>query len=143
MCKTKVEPLEGPLGTAICAYYGGMTYKLLQLMQDILDAIPNKKRAKGIPPRQKPTGIDLVVLSKEQTPPPGSVLLQPVEGARDVSKFTPKVSIVGGVSVIEIPMNSPAVKPKRQRATAGTIYAMVHRGNKWRDRSGHVHDNPL
>ena len=138
------ERLGEPLGRTICAYRGGTMWRLLLVMQEILDAISTKKRPKGIPPRQKPTGVDLVVLEKEQNPPPGSVLLQEVEGVRGGTKFTPKVSVImKDVLVIEIPLNSSALKPKRQRVTAGMIYAMVWRGNSWRDRSGHVHNNPL
>ena len=118
-------------------------WRLLLVMQEILDAISTKKRPKGIPPRQKPTGVDLVVLEKEQNPPPGSVLLQEVEGVRGGTKFTPKVSVImKDVLVIEIPLNSSALKPKRQRVTAGMIYAMVWRGNNWKDRSGHIHREP-
>lgn len=136
------ERLGSPLANSICAYRGGTAWRLLLLMQELVDAVPMKKRPKGLPPRQKPTGIDLVVLEKEQHLPPNAVLLQAVEGVKGVSKFTPKVELVEGVPVIEIPLNSPAMKPKRQRVTAGMIYAMVWRGNSWKDRSGHVHKEP-
>ncbi len=136
------ERLGPPLANSICAYRGGMAWRLLLLMQELVDAVPTKKRPKGMPPRQKPSGVDLVVLEKEQHLPHNAVLLQAVEGVKGVSRFTLKVSLIEGVPVIEIPLNSPAVKPKRQRVTAGMIYAMVWRGNNWKDRSGHIHQEP-
>ncbi len=133
------ERLGEPLARNICAYRGGRAWKLLLLMQELLDAVPTKKRPKGVPPRQKPTGVDLVVLEKEQGLPPNAVLLQEVEGVKGVVKFTPKLSTNGGVPVIQIYLGSSALKKKRERVTAGMIYAMVWRGNNWKDRSGYVH----
>ena len=143
MCLKGNTRLGEPLGTVICAYRGGTMWRLLLEMEKILEAIPLKKRPKNIPSRQKPTGVKLVVLEKEQNPPPGSVLLQEVDGVRGGTKFTPKLSVLmQGVLAIEIPLNSSALKPKRQRVTAGMIYSMVWRGSYWRDNADRVHNSP-
>ncbi|HUX35881.1 MAG TPA: hypothetical protein VMV71_02500 [Candidatus Paceibacterota bacterium] len=136
------ERLGEPLGTAICAYHGGTAWGLLLQMQKLIDELPMKKRPKGIPPRKKPTGIDLKVLEKEQNPPPGTVLLREVDPVPGVTKFSPKPVIENGIVVFNIPLSRAVIKANNLRVLAGMIYAMVWRGNSWRDRSGKVHDNP-
>lgn len=136
------ERLGKPLGNAICAYRGGTAWGLLLQMQKLVDELPTKKRRQGMPPRKKPDGIDLKVLEKEQNLPPGSVFLREVEATLGVTKFSPRAVAEGDITVINIPLCRSVMKDKAQAVLAGMIYAMVWRGNNWRDRSGKVHYDP-
>jgi len=136
------ERLGNPLGTAICAYHGGTAWGLLLEIQKLIDELPMKKRPKGIPPREKPSGVDFRVLEKEQNPPPGSVLLREVDPTPGMTKFSPRPVVEGEIIVIDIPLTRAVMKISKRRVLAGMIYAMVWRGNSWRDRSGRVHSDP-
>lgn len=133
-----IKRLGEPLGTSICAYQGGTAHALLEQMRSILENLPTKKRPKYMSPRKVPEGVKLMVLKREQEPPPGAVLLLEVED-NGAAKFTPAVKMMNGVAIIEIPLISAVVKPKRQRTTAGMIFSMVWRGNHWCDRTNEEH----
>lgn len=134
MCKMKESDRLGPpLGSIICAYHGGTAWGFLLQIEAINRA--NRR-----------SGIEIMVLEKEQTPPPGSVLLREVDAVPGVTKFSPRPVPQDGITVIDIPLMRAVTKQKRngnrKRELAGTIAAMVWRGNHWRDRSGRLHDNP-
>ncbi len=130
MSQQQPKRLGDPLGTIICAYYGGTAWRFLLEIQR-LNLLSGR------------TGIETKTLGKDETPPPGSVLLREKDDTCGFTKFSPRPIVEDGVKVIEIPLVRAVIKPKRFSCTAGMIGAMIWRGDKWSDRSGRLHNNPL
>ncbi|MDO8664618.1 MAG: hypothetical protein Q7K44_03705 [Candidatus Liptonbacteria bacterium] len=128
--KPKPTRLGEPLGTLICAHYGGNAWSLLLEIQKLRN---NRVACE----------IGISFLDESETPPLGCVYLRDTKTVSGVTKFLSRPIVENGITVIDIPPIRAALKPKRIRVNAGMIFATVNLGNNWRDRSGHVHNTTL